>query len=190
MKKNTREKILEETFLLLLENGYDNVSVSEIQHRLGISRGLLYIYFKSKSDLLFEACRTYFFDRFMTNIDFEKISLRDFISHVRKVIFTLTKINGKEIDILKYNTLCSHLLIQNPDFKSFALEQFSMARKVIRRAIKSGEIKNVPESFVGATLLAILGRTSYITQTPGKSYVRKRILEDIESFYDIIKRGS
>lgn len=172
--------------MLLLEKGYDKVSISEIQHKLGISRGLLYCYFKSKSDLIFEACRTYFFDRFMTDLDFDKITLRQFITHVHDVVFALTKIDKKEIDIIRYNTLCSNLL-NNKDFEMFALKQFSLARKVIRNAKKSGEIKDLPESFVGATLLAILGRTSYITETPTKTYIRARILEDIETFYTLIK---
>ncbi len=191
MKKNTnntRERILQTTFLILLEKGYDHVSISQIQEKLGISRGLLYCYFKSKSDLVFEACRTYFFDRFMTDIDFETATLKDFLNHVREVVFTLTKINGREIDIIKYNTLCSNLLLQNKDLENFALRQFSMARKLIRRAIENGEVKRLPESFIGATLLAILGRTSYITETHSKNYVRNRILEDIETFYNIIKK--
>lgn len=188
MKKNTREKILETTFLLLLENGVDKVSISHIQQKLGISRGLLYCYFKGKSELVFKACQSYFFDRYLDDLDFDTITLRDFISHVRDVIFALTKIGGHEIDIIRYNTLCSNLLLHNPDFRNCALAKFSSARKVIHNAVISGEIKDLPESFVGATILAILGRTSYITETPSKSYVRSRILEDLENFYELIKK--
>ena len=57
MPQNTRDKILKTTFLLLLEKGYDRVLVSDIQATLGISRGLMYRYFKSKSELFFEAAR-------------------------------------------------------------------------------------------------------------------------------------
>lgn len=64
MSQTTRDKILKTTFLLLLEKGYDRVLVSDIQDRLGISRGLMYRYFKSKSELFFEACRKYFYDKF------------------------------------------------------------------------------------------------------------------------------
>lgn len=64
MSQTTRDKILKTTFLLLLEKGYDRVLVSDIQDRLGISRGLMYRYFKSKSELFFEACRKYFTTNF------------------------------------------------------------------------------------------------------------------------------
>ena len=65
--------------------------------------------------------------------------------------------------------------------------EFENARKVIRNAIKRKEIKNFPENFVGATILAIFGRTSYITKTPSNKYICKRILEDIANFYELIK---
>lgn len=188
VKKNAKDKILEATFALLLEKGADHVSITDIQNKLGISRGLLYCYFKDKTELVFEACRRYFFDRYLENIDFDNISLKDLLSHVSEVVVALTKLNGRDTDIIRYNTLCSNLLLRNPEFRNTALEKFTDARKVIRNAIKNGEIKNLPESFVGATLLAILGRTSYITATPSESYVRTRILEDIETFYKIIKK--
>lgn len=50
----TREFILEKTFGLLLQKGYDGVSVSDIQQLIGMARGLLYHYFGSLEQL-FEA---------------------------------------------------------------------------------------------------------------------------------------
>lgn len=50
----TREFILEKTFGLLLQKGYDGVSVSDIQQLTGMARGLLYHYFGSLEQL-FEA---------------------------------------------------------------------------------------------------------------------------------------
>ena len=48
-------------------------------------------------------------------------------------------------------------------------------------------VKKLPENFIGATILAIYGRTSYITATPSNAYICKRILEDIGRFYELIK---
>ena len=96
--------------------------------------------------------------------------------------------DGKNIDMLKYNTLYSAFIQGQPKFKSFVLLEFDKARKVIRNAIKKGEIKKLPENFVGATILAILGRSSYITSTPSREYVRGRILSDIQQFYELIKK--
>ena len=187
MSATTREKILNTTFLLLVEKGYDRVLVSDIQDHLGISRGLLYRYFKSKSDLFFEACTEHFYSRYFPKLDYNKITLAEFFAHATETMSRMTNIDGIEIDILKYNTLYSSILQSEPKFEQVALAEFENARKVIRNAIKRGEIKKFPENFVGATVLAIFGRTSYITKTPSNKYICQRILEDIDNFYKLIK---
>lgn len=187
MPPTTRDKILNTTFLLLLEKGYDRVLVSDIQQKLGISRGLMYRYFDSKSELFVEACRRRFYDRFFPTLDYDKITLAEFFLNAAKAVKGMTNIDGIEIDILKYNTLYSAMIQCEPKFKTEAQAEFDKARKVIRNAIKRGEIKKLPENFIGATILAIFGRTSYITATPSNAYICKRILEDIEQFYRLIK---
>ena len=58
------------------------------------------------------------------------------------------------MDILKYNPLYSAIIQSEPRFKLEAQIEFDKARKVIRNAIKRGEIKKIPENFIGATILA------------------------------------
>ncbi len=187
--ETTRDKILKTTFLLMLEKGYDKILVSDIQSELGISRGLLYRYFKSKSDLIFSACREYFYDRhFAVDIDYSKLTLRQFLDYAELALAKIVDLNGQNVEILKYNTLYSSLIHINGKFTLVALEEFSKARLVIHNAIKRGEIKELPENFVGATILGILGRTSYITETPSNEYVFKRIIEDVNTFYNLIKK--
>ncbi len=185
-----REKILRTTFLLMLEKGYDKVLVSDIQDALGISRGLLYRYFKGKSALIFSACREYFYDKFfVSNIDYNNLTLREFLDYSEIAISKMTNIDGIEVGILKYNTLYSSILQVSKKFAEVVDGEFGKARLVIRNAIIRGEIKNVPESFVGATILAILGRTSYITEYPSNEYICGRIVEDVNRFYDLIKNN-
>lgn len=187
MAQSTRDKILQTTFLLLIKKGYDRVLVSDIQESLGISRGLLYRYFNGKTELFFEACRKYFYDRYFPDLDYDKITLAEFFQHAQNAVRAMTNIDGEEVDILKYNTLYSAIIQSEPRFKLEAQIEFDKARKVISNAIKRGEIKKLPENFIGATILAIYGRTSYITATPSNAYICKRILEDIGRFYELIK---
>ncbi len=172
----------------MVKKGYDGVSVSEIQKELGIARGLLYFYFKNKSDLIFAACKRYFFDGYLTDIDLDAITLKDFIRHIHRVEDMLLLCGKNKIDILKYNSVYSVVILREPKFLKYAQDEFVKAVKVIRNAKKRGEIKDLPENFVGGTILAILGRTTYITKTPSDEYVRRRITEDIDTFYNLIKR--
>lgn len=187
--KDTREKILEKTFMLLIRKGCDSVSVSDIQKELGMSRGLLYCYFKNKSDLILAACTQYFFDGYLATIDLDEISFRDFILHVINVHKNIACCGRTRFDILKYNTLYSAVIMREPRFKKYALGEFAKAVRVIENAKKRGEIKQLPTNFVGATMLSILGRTTYITETPGDDYVRRRIAEDLLQFYDLVKES-
>ncbi len=186
-KESTKDKILKAAFLLMLEKGYDKLLVSDIQAKLGISRGLMYRYFKGKSDLVFAACREFFYDRYFSGVDYNSMTLADFFEHVDAAVRQITVFDGKEIEMLKYNTLYSSLIQSNPQFKAVALSEFEKARKVIRNSIRRGEVKRLPENFIGATILAILGRTSYITETPSNEYIIKRILADVKQFYELIK---
>lgn len=79
--------------------------------------------------------------------------------------------------------------MREPRFKKYALGEFAKAVRVIDNAKKRGEIKQLPTNFVGATILSILGRTTYITETSGDDYVRRRIAEDLLRFYDLVKES-
>lgn len=187
---STREKILQTTFSLLIRKGFDSVSVGDIQSELGISRGLLYCYFKNKSDLVFEACKRFFFDGYLASVNLGEISLKDFIAHVIRVHSSLATCGETRYDILRYNTLYSTVIMREPRFQQYALAEFSKAVEVINNAKRRGEIKNLPANFVGATMLSILGRTTYITETPSDEYVRRRIAEDLLQFYELVRSDS
>ena len=90
MIKHARELILEKTFLLLLEKGYERISVSDIQKSLGMSRGLLYRYFKNKDELVESACRSFFVDRFIISDDeMKKLSFFDSLVHMHNALISL-----------------------------------------------------------------------------------------------------
>jgi len=51
--RNTKKQLILDTALMLFaENSYHNTSISKIATKAGISKGLIYNYFKSKEDLL------------------------------------------------------------------------------------------------------------------------------------------
>ncbi len=52
IRERSKEKILDAATELFSENGYNATSISDIAKKAGISKGLVYNYFKSKEDLL------------------------------------------------------------------------------------------------------------------------------------------
>jgi len=54
MRKDSRQKILDAALEVFAKYGYHSSSVSSIAEKAGIAKGLLYNYFKSKDDVLYE----------------------------------------------------------------------------------------------------------------------------------------
>ena len=52
IRQQSKAKILEAAFVLIARNGYESTSIAQIAKEAGISKGLLYNYFKSKEELL------------------------------------------------------------------------------------------------------------------------------------------
>ncbi len=63
----TKERIMQVTFELLLSSGFDAISVSQITKRAGITKGALYYFFENKEDL-FEQVVEHYFMNFMNQL--------------------------------------------------------------------------------------------------------------------------
>lgn len=58
--EQTRQQILEAASVLFVQDGYDAVSVRKIAARANLSHGTIYIHFKDKEDLLYQASEEQF----------------------------------------------------------------------------------------------------------------------------------
>ena len=107
---DTREKIIETAFVLLVKNGYNGVSIGDITGALDITRSLPYRYFESKRELLFEACRQYFFERFFPkDFDVKSATMEELLEviseNMERIIFGLSKSLGAEVSVFDYNLM-------------------------------------------------------------------------------------
>jgi len=62
LKSNNKHKIVETTFFLSLQYGFDNVSIKQIQKESGLSTGSIYYYFKNKDEILEYIVNKYLMD--------------------------------------------------------------------------------------------------------------------------------
>ena len=51
-KEAAKERIIQAALQVYSEKGYHETTMKEVAHRLGVSKGALYLYFKSKNELL------------------------------------------------------------------------------------------------------------------------------------------
>src|SRR6185503_20332668 len=55
-KAELKEKIIQSAIASFAQTGYDRTKMEDIAKRLGLSKGTIYLYFKSKEDLFLGIC--------------------------------------------------------------------------------------------------------------------------------------
>ncbi len=186
----TKEKILEAAFVLLIERGYNGVSIGDISNKLGVARSLPYKYFSSKNDIYFEAFRYYFFDRFFYDIDgSKKISFDEFISIISKrFVEILKKLEKSNVSVFDYNSLYVSALRNEPRLSEYIYSQMDRASLIIDNAYKNGEIVGVPLDFAKRVLYDILGRYTSLDKSDSSEEQLNKIIEDMETFVRLISK--
>lgn len=106
---DTKEMILEKTFQLLLQKGYDGVSISDIQKATKMSRGILYHYFGSKESLFVEVTQKYFVNLFRIDL----LQIQEF--GVPEMIVYITE---------KYTNICTNTLGETPGNKQSSIMNY------------------------------------------------------------------
>jgi AcrR family transcriptional regulator len=61
---NTRELIIQNSFILFLKSGVKEVSINDIIHQCNLSKGAFYHHFKSKEQIYLEVLNRFFFSYF------------------------------------------------------------------------------------------------------------------------------
>jgi len=125
---NTEEIILKKTFNLLLSKGFDRVSITDIQHATGLSRGLLYHYFKNKEELFIQVTERYFVQIFDFDIrktkEYTVFEFIDFMcKRFRKIAKTISNIvleieDSSSITMLNYHFLFYQVMQRDVIFRN------------------------------------------------------------------------
>ncbi|MFT4221628.1 TetR/AcrR family transcriptional regulator [Dysgonomonas sp.] len=125
---DSKEIILKNTFNLLLIKGFDAVSITDIQQITGLSRGLLYHYFKNKEDLFIQVTDKYFVKIFDFNIGKVKgLSVFEFVDficnrfkNINRIISDIVEENGSmssNVSMLNYHFLFYQVMQRDSSFR-------------------------------------------------------------------------
>ena len=155
--KNKKEIITEVAFLLALKNGFNNVSIKEIQEATGFSAGSIYYYFKDKDEILLHMLKFYLSDNFYHYRDAIRNSNEYFIEKLEDIFYYLVGFNKKEfnsshsssksqiVDHREYFGLFSSIFHQHPETRSIFYElhakSFEFYHELAQEAIDNNEIK-------------------------------------------------
>ncbi len=166
----SEELILERTFELLLLKGFDAVSISDIQQATGLSRGLLYHYYKNKEDLFIQVTEKYFIRIF----DFEvrrtaNHTVFEFVDFMckrfKKIARIVSDIVGKasknrNVSMLNYHFLFYQVMQRDAIFRNkyqATIEKEKIGwESALRNSVSKQEIKQNTDIEVSAMQLFTL----------------------------------
>ena len=201
---NNRDKIIEVTFLLSLKNGFDRVSIKDIQKESGLSAGSIYYYFKDKDDILVAMLNKYLMD----NIPLFKEAVRNSSDSLREklraaFILTTTSFNKKEIHFSSstipefnhedYFILLTSVFHQYPEvrvmFQEMQHDLNDFYQELIQEAVEKGEIRDdisikTMNIFIQSCLKGYI--TLWLNQSDFS--FEEIVKDDINMIWDVIKK--
>jgi TetR/AcrR family transcriptional regulator len=158
LEANARQRLLETATALFAEKGYAGTSVREIVGKAGVSKPVLYYYFKSKEGL-FYAILEWAVD-VQQNILSEIFEARGTV--LERFIFLYRRIY-EGIKQYKSLYLMIHGLIYGPpqgvpeyDFARYQRYMLDAVKRIYTEGVSSGEVRNVDAEEVAFLVLGLM----------------------------------
>lgn len=164
-KENRPQEITEAAFDAFAEKGYSATKVADVAKRAGVSKGLMYLYFKTKEELFKAVIKSVVIrrvDRLIENVETTKLSSEDFIrgplqtflqqlpaSPVAVVIRLLISEGRKHPDLVDY-------YYDNVVSKGLAAISGFLARGVERGEFRQSPVTDLPHLVLAPVMLSII----------------------------------
>ena len=149
-KEEAKARILKTATEMFVENGYKNTKMTAIAKKLGVSKGALYQYYKSKEALLLEVIKSgaqFRRSSVFNNMTLEQLPLLSTKEYFDKMIQSTNQIDKFGIEI-------AGIALQSPELmkgmRNFFLEEVNIIQEYFENAIKAGIIKPDTDTRVAA----------------------------------------
>jgi AcrR family transcriptional regulator len=153
-KEEAKARILNTAIEMFLKNGYKKTKMTEIASKLGVSKGALYQYYKSKDELLIEAIRSG--DQFRRSSVFTQMKYSQLKQLSTKKYFDKMIQSTNQID--KLGVEIASMALHNPELlkgvRSFYMDEVNIVQDFFEKAKEKGLIKRDTDTRV--TAVAIL----------------------------------
>jgi AcrR family transcriptional regulator len=189
-KSNKRDDILQAALELIAEHGFHEAPMSVIAQKAGVGSGTIYIYFKSKDDLINEINR-------MLEKNILMVVEKDFPSnndikkrffHLSKTVITYFIANPVHFRFIEQYFYSPYGEARHKERISGKNEEFEIFRQLIEQGIKEKVLKDLPVFMHFALAfgpVVILARNHVFGLVELEDV---QINQAIEAFWDAIKR--
>jgi len=186
-----RREILQAAREVFAESGFEDTTMDKIAERAGISKGTLYLYFKSKGDLLIQAIA----EIINTIYEMAERVLKADVSPLEKVKLWISETmnyfeqNRSFFRVLQNISGKVHIESMEGEIKKLMrrpIEVYALVGKILEDGIKEGKLVDVPPTRLGAVLTKIIEGV-LICRINDKEV--RPISEDIELIYQAFING-
>ena len=174
-KENRPQEITTAAFEAFAENGYAATRVDEVAKKAGVSKGLLYLYFKTKEDLFKAVIRSFVvpkIDALTTIIDSAEMTSEEFL---RGPFLNFVKtLPGSPISILVRLMIAEGP--KHPDLLQFYWDNvvsrgLAGISELLERGVQSGEfrrsvVNELPHLFIMPVVFSVIFKLLFAQQSP------------------------
>ncbi|WP_022854334.1 TetR/AcrR family transcriptional regulator [Thermodesulfatator atlanticus] len=189
MAKKTKEKeerILKAATKVFAQKGFFNTRVSEIAKEAGVADGTIYLYFRSKYDILM-AIFDREFKRIISRTKKELENLPDARAKLERFALlhlSLVEENRDLMELLQIELRQSYKFLKNQQFRRFS-EYVNLISKIVREGQKEGIFRKdvKPGIFKRAFFGALDEMSRFWILSPRKKYRVNTAAKQITSFF-------
>jgi len=165
-KEEARNRIIQQATELFIEQGYKKTKMTEIAKKLGVSKGAIYQYFRSKEELLFEAMKnnqtfrrsSIFYELPTDKID--EIGTPEFFTRMVKTSEQLTKFGMEVASEALYNKK----MLQ--EVTNFYLDEITLVTQYFEKLKTEGIVHpDIDAEVMAIGILALRGGLRGFTST-------------------------
>jgi len=184
------EEILQAARVVFAKNGFYETTVDEIAHAAGISKGTLYLYYKSKMDIYWAALR-FGVTEMQEKVREELKSVPSVKEKIRTFIQVKMEYFQKNRDFFKIyysefgNSFC-HPIHMQKEFRDLYRRQVDFLESILLEGVRTKAIRDLS---VEATACAIADLTRSVITHHLMNWSKRTIEEDSKLTFDLIWKG-
>ena len=190
-----KERIIYKALELYLINGYENVSITDLQNSLDMGRGTMYYHFKNKDEVFIEIVNRFFLSPKQEMLRLkDDVRVPDMIEALLRY-FRFLEENLMELDNQNINTANVIMLLYTayhrfPELyrkahRLYAAEQ-AMWLKALRNSVRAGEVRRgIPLEVIAVLFTQV--KDGYDAGHSGAQMDFNMVREQYNLLYDLIK---
>jgi AcrR family transcriptional regulator len=157
-KEEFRIDILDSARELFINDGYEKFSMRKLAEKIDYSPTTIYLYFKSKEDLLFAICEE-FFGHFFAQLNHIRSVPQDPVESLRRAFLNLIEFGLKNPHQYAVIFLTKHSVYgTREEFiekESMARNTYFIFKEMVQDCIKAGRLRELDEDIISSALAAV-----------------------------------